>query len=74
MSMLTDAEQMELLGADGPITEKATAIAKRIAQEQGEIAIERVLKEILPYLVKVDEVSEFVSRLKRNLLSAAKGR
>lgn len=73
MSMLTDAEQNALLDENGPITEKIRAIAERIAEEKGEIAVERVLKEILPFLRTVDKIDRYVEKLKRAFGGIVKG-
>lgn len=73
MSMLTDAEQLALLNEDGPITEKIVAIAERIAEEKGEVAVERVLKELLPFLRTVDDINNYIKKLKRALNGVVKG-
>lgn len=73
MSMLTDQEQEELLNADGPITEKIKAIAERIVAEKNEITVERIFKEFLPFLRTIDNVDQYIKKLKRALSGVVKG-
>jgi hypothetical protein len=81
--LLTDAEQRKLNEweeaqrkkrgdePNGPITEKA--IAQKIARGEAAKEGERVLKEVLPHLMKVDEHEGFITKLRRGLGAAVKG-
>jgi hypothetical protein len=83
MTLLTDKEQKDLLkwedtqrekrGEDGPITQKVKAIAQQIARGEAVREGERVLKEVLPHLMKVDEHEGFITKLRRGLGAAVKG-
>lgn len=76
MSMLTDKEQIDLLSEEpGPITEKVIAISKREAA----LATERVLRELRPFVQKVDsqeqkidEHENFITTIRRGFSGIVK--